>query len=372
MEMADNQVDATLLAALQVLPAVAIFVTGFASVRIHAHRDRALARSDGIEAQIRLVVEADASGSDREVGELSREYVRSLEAWPSLIDVTAINVLLLAMVLVLEGTAARRMGWTFDLRISRWTVASLSFLFIAMTQAAVVVVGLCDAKRVRGQLLDKPKATLWGRIATLENLLAKQDLGAATALAYQIFEQTPGTAWVARQRGRVQLEIGQQQRDDSALQNAVVELARAMDLKAERQRSPVAELKLRARALELLGVAEYALADLTEATSWDERDPELWLRKGQLSTRIAVLEEGRGQDEAAARRYGEARQSYERATKLDVLSVEPLVAWANLELLTEAPERAMALVEQALQLQPGHPAALAMQQRIAAALRQQP
>jgi tetratricopeptide (TPR) repeat protein len=368
-EIAESQVDPALLVALQVLPAVSIFVAGFASVRIHAHRDRALARSDGIEGQIRHEIETDAPSADREVRELSREYGRSLEAWPSVIDATIINLILLGMVVLLETIAARQMAWVLDLHVSRWRVAFLSFAVIVVTQALVVLAGALDARQVRAELLDKRVATLWGRIATLEFLLTKHDLDSATALAYRIFTQAPGTAWVARQRARVQLEIGQRQHDESALQNAFVELARAMDLKAEQRRSPVAELKLRARTLELLGAPEHALADITEAISWDERDPELWLRSGQLNTRIASFEEGRRENEAAARRYDEARRGYEQATKLDVLSIEPLLAWAELERRMKAPERAMALVEQALQMQPGNHAALAMQQSISRASR---
>ncbi len=363
--MADSQVDATVLVALQVLPAVSVFLAGFASVRLHAHRDRALARLDRLEVQLRRVVEADEPATDREIDELSREYAQTIQEWPSVAEMNGINWFLLVMVLVLEWFAARRLGWIVDLHVARWNVAFLAFAVLFLTQLSVTVVGLVDIGRVHGQLVGKRDASLWSRIATVVHLLLQQDLEAAGTLADRIVQQAPGAAWAARLRGRVRLEIGRQHHDSEALHDAIAELTRAKNLAAQ-HRFPEAELKLRSQAQELLGALEYALGDITEALGWNDDDPGLWSRRGDLNVRIAALDEDRGDMDAAAQRYSEARQSYERATRSDWLGVEALLAWIDLELHLGVCQDAKGLVVEALQLQPRNQAVLDMRNRVIA------
>jgi tetratricopeptide (TPR) repeat protein len=320
-----------------------------------------------IEAQIRQAIEADQDTTDREVEELSREHARTVKDLPSAGGATGIGVLLLGMILLLEAVVANRAGWKIDLQASHWSVAFLSFLFLILAQSIILIAASLDAKRIKPELLERQEAYLWGRVAILVNLLSERepDFTRVKKLANTVVQQAPGVAWAARLRGRARLEFGEHRQDNNALQDAIAELSRAMELKARSQQSPLAELRLRARAQMLLGAFENALTDYTEACRWGEGDPDLFMKCGELNTFIAELAEERGDKGDAGRRYAEARRNYEQATRLDWLGVKPILAWADLELRAKEYGRAMALVEEALSLEPEDEEALAMQRRIA-------
>jgi tetratricopeptide (TPR) repeat protein len=323
-----------------------------------------------IEAQIRNAVEADQDTTDSEVEELSREHARTVKELPSVGDMTSVGVLLLGMILLLEAVVATRAGWRFDVQVAHWSIAFLSFAVLFLAQVVVLVAALLDARRVKAQVFERQEAYLWGRVATLVNLFSERepDFGRVKNLANTVVRQAPGVAWATRLRGRARLEFGERQQNKDALHQAIAELSRAMDLKEESRQSPLAELRLRARALVLLGAFKNALIDYTEAVKWGEGDPDLYMKRGELSILIAELAEERGDKEEADRRYAEARRSYEQATKLDWLGVKPILAWADLVLRANEYPLAITLVEEALSLEPGDEDVLAMQRRLAAGL----
>jgi tetratricopeptide (TPR) repeat protein len=351
--MADAQMDPTLLVALQVLPALSVFITGFASVRTHAHRDRAFARSDEIEAGLSRLVKSSERFADVAIRDVSREHERTLITQPSIADAVMINAFVFVVIFSLEGMATLRMGWEFTMVPSKLSLAFLGFCAILLTPIALLWIAYNDVKEIGKQLVARRVATLWGRAATAYCSLEAKKLEEARSLADMVIKDTPGEAWATRLRATVELALGEQG-NPKAVEGAIAMLSRAMELRALHSNSgpPIPELKLRARAFELQGVLQLAIKDIAEALVEDPEDPDLWLHRGRLYERLAESEKDA---HAAASRYQVSRYSYERASDVDVLGVEPLRAWAELELRTGHPDLAQTLAEQAQIREPQNP-----------------
>jgi hypothetical protein len=223
--MAEQQMDATLLVALQVLPALSIFITGFASVRAHARRDRAFARSDQIENEIRRVTEDDKFDADRATTELAKEHTRSLGRRPSMRDAVVVNVFVVVAVVALQMLAGSQLGWRFTLAVSEVSLAFLGFCAILSTAIILLVLTLFDAKRIEKELKERRVATLWGKVATVSNLLESDRLDQARATAAEVLSDKPGAAWAARLRARVELGLGKRG-DKKALGYSILLLSR--------------------------------------------------------------------------------------------------------------------------------------------------
>lgn len=345
--------DATLLVAFQVLPALSVFITGFASVRAHAYRDRAFVRADGIETGIRRVVENEGRHTDLAIRDLAREHERSLGTKPSIADAIMVNLIVFVAVLALEILAASRMGWKFT-AASEPSLAFLGFCAILLTPIAMLVITGLDTRRIGKDLFTKRVATLWGKAATAQCHFEANRLEQARSLADEVIRDTSGRAWAARLRARVELARyprGDPTADPRALDGVIAMLSMAMDLKAMEStvKSPAAELKLRARAFEFQEELDSAVRDIAEALIEDPEDPELWLQRGHLYERLAESEMS---PEAAASRYEVSRMSYVRASELDIVGAAPLIAAAELELRTGHPDRAVILAEHAHDREP--------------------
>jgi tetratricopeptide (TPR) repeat protein len=188
------------------------------------------------------------------------------------------------------------------------------------------------------------KATLWGKVATVRYLTDSPSmLPEAAKIANEVFQDAAKTAWPLRLRARVHLAIAEDpgQGYTSAIDaagEALSELGKAIEVRNYDGAPAMDELALRSRVYEVIGDPDSAIADIDLALLYDDRNSELRVRRGQLLQRLGA--------------YDDARDEYNRAKSLDILSISPLIARAELEDSVGATEDAFVLLEEALQIDP--------------------
>jgi tetratricopeptide (TPR) repeat protein len=341
--MQDGDVDSTLLVALQVLPSVSIFITGFVSVLIHAHRDRALSRADALEESLKTLVDEDRSGAARELSDLSAAHARALAVRPSGRYADAVNLIILILVLLLSGLVLWQGDWRFTVRPAEISAVPLSLAAIVVVPAVVWLVGWLDRRRVNRDLKARAEATIWGMVAVVDYLVgAGEDLPRAARLADAIYFAVPGALWPLRLRARVHLALAASSVESvevmRAAETSIAEIDRVLRAKRGMQRSLVPELLLRAEGHSLLGDVQRAVGDLQAALTEQHNNPTLWLQLGALREKLGV--------------FDQARRDYEQAAQLDSLSIGPSLAIARLDLHRQRFDSASFVLEEALDLAP--------------------
>lgn len=343
----DVNVDATLLVALQVLPAVSTFITGFVSVLVHAGLDRAREQADRLEERIEQLVDADSAAAAAQLQDLAIAHRHALQMRRSARFGDLVNTVILAFVAVLalvvykQGRLELPRG--VDLAVIPATSAAL--LAIVVIEAAVVVIGWLDHLHVQLELGRRAKATIWAKVAFIERSInARSDLAKARRLAHEVFLAVPAAIWPLRLRARTNLAMAARPGAAAAATvraatTGLAEINLVITAKQSRQNRLADDLKLRAWGNVLLGNLLAAAADLQAAIGEDPSRPDLWLQLGEIQGHL-------GANQAAF-------DSYEQAARLAAFDHLPLLAQARLAMSMKDFGRASVKFDEALDLVPG-------------------
>ena len=292
----DVNVDATLLVALQVLPAVSTFITGFVSVLVHAGLDRAREQADRLEERIEQLVDADSAAAAAQLQDLAIAHRHALQMRRSARFGDLVNTVILAFVAVLalvvykQGRLELPRG--VDLAVIPATSAAL--LAIVVIEAAVVVIGWLDHLHVQLELGRRAKATIWAKVAFIERSInARSDLAKARRLAHEVFLAVPAAIWPLRLRARTNLAMAARPGAAAAATvraatTGLAEINLVITAKQSRQNRLADDLKLRAWGNVLLGNLLAAAADLQAAIGEDPSRPDLWLQLGEIQGHLGA------------------------------------------------------------------------------------
>ena len=303
---------------------------------------------------MRNLLTADGPDTDLELEELARTYATALAERPSPNDATALNWIVLGLVIAVSAVAVSQAGWRWPWQFDQVSGMMTGLVAILAVQIAVLVVGVLDYRRIRADLRKRSEDTVWAKTATVAILIAEQrDPDRAFRLANQVFNLFDRTPWALRLRARARMiEPGL-----PAGRRALLDALRAKERQRRRSRPYVGELELSSRIRERIGRLDEALDDIEEAIDLDDENANLWMRKGDLYRASSDLEK--------------ARSCYEAAILIESGSKAPLVAMARFCLDTRRLDDAVAYVQQAAELEEHDPAIQDLQTKVDDLRRQQ-
>jgi len=263
--------EATPLALLAVITTVLVFLSGFLSVRVHAHRDRALARYEQLLDRAIDITQATASyPRPSEFIKIRDEYDREMTLdWASLPTV----IVCVVAWLVGGGLAgvALFLQWS---SLSGWDKSAVISTVVLLS--GVLTVTLVDFAWATGRLRSESRRLLPSLYETAMALLRARRYGEAATLFEQVVDNVPRWPWAI-----FWLACCYQQLPPPKSQR-VTYLSRAVEAEVSRSNDPVDKILL-AAALRLRGVGLSNLVDPRILDAESAEYPDLktvidWLR----------------------------------------------------------------------------------------------
>ncbi|TFV81992.1 tetratricopeptide repeat protein [Microbacterium sp. dk485] len=301
--------------------AATTFLVAFSSVRLRAERDRAVARSDNLTAELSRATVAGRAVTDEEVV-ASAEALHEADRTDSIGSATVIITYGVAGFMVLLAlVAGLRSGLEFSTNPFAWTENTWAVFFFLAVQVAVVVLGHRDYLWVGEDLTRRIGASALSKASAAIGLSRADEYDEALTLTDQVVARLPSWPWAHAFRAHNLLQLGRDEEARSAIDQAIAldpknswwHIARAevlvrmslftealddLDSLDQGLRRNVEVLTLRGGALYGLGRREEALAAFDQAIKIDPDNPERRMRRGRalLGDEASHLQSGSPSD----------------------------------------------------------------------------
>jgi tetratricopeptide (TPR) repeat protein len=297
-------IDTTLVAAIGGGLGATTFLVGFASVRLRAHRDRALDRSQDLADDITQAVRESRVLTDGEIQAAATAFKEAVQLDPVSKWTVGLSLVLAAGITTLGTIAIADANYRFIWNPLSWTGGFIGIVFLIMAAWGIAFLGVADLRWVRRDLTRRLDDTL---IAHVSRALGHRKAGeyqAAADLATALLHRVPNWPWPFAFRSYCLQHLG---KFDEALEDASQAVSIDPDnpwwmLQRARLNSDVANheealadlnrvltmlpgepaaLRLRAMTYDRLGDRAAALADFDSALKRAPRDKDLLLARGQ-------------------------------------------------------------------------------------------
>jgi hypothetical protein len=257
---------------------VEVFLAGFASVRLHAHHDRALARYDQLVD--RAIQQASREGSyprPTEIRTIAENYRRDARIDPA-------AYVTLAVCIAAWGCGT----WFFFLVFNRTSPATYVAIGFILVLTLVLMVLILDLVLLRRRIKRDGKAAMPMKYQEAQRKFVSRDFAKARTLFLEVLQEVPRWPWPMLGMARACAEVSRlnpRSPDRGKWDNWKENLADAILREVESSKDPVDRV-LVAAAHKLKGLDEAAMAYPQPAQTMIEELPELkeildWIGQSQ-------------------------------------------------------------------------------------------
>lgn len=285
--------------------AATTFLVAFSSVRLRAERDRAVARSDNVTAELSRATVSGRAITDEEVV-ASADAFHEADRTDAIGSATVVITYGIAgFMMVLALVAGLRSGLTFSINPLEWTENTWAVLFFLAVQVTVVILGHRDYLWVGEDLTRRIGASALSKASAAIGFSRADAHDQALTLADHVVARLPSWPWAHAFRAHNLLQLGRDDEARSAVDQAIAldpknswwHIARAeilvrmslfsdamddLDSLDQGLRRNAEVLTLRGGALYGLGRRAEALAAFDEAIKIDPVNPERRMRRGRV------------------------------------------------------------------------------------------
>lgn len=252
--------------------AATTFLVAFSSVRLRAERDRAVARSDNLTAELSRATVSGRAVTDKEVV-ASASALHEADRSDAIGSTTVLITYGIAGFMVLLAiVAGLHSGLTFSINPIDWTANTWAVVFFLVVQLTVVILGHRDYRWVGEDLTRRIDASALSKASAAIGLSRSGDYQTALGLSDEVVERIPSWPWAHAFQAHNLLQLGQ---DDDA--RSAIDQAIALDPMNSWWRIARAEVLIR------MGLFDDAMTDLDGLDQGLQRNAEvLTLRGGAL------------------------------------------------------------------------------------------
>lgn len=291
--------EVSILDVIAILVGVSVFTTGFLSVRMHAKRDRALARSELIKERLERSSKIELFLDQRNAMKALREELENY-AFAHQVDPIARwtvwgNVGVFLLVLFLAALIVINNQWRFTLNVFEVTPMFWALAAVLLVEFGVVALGIADLRFIRNALYIHLNQSPFVKLSNGLAAIALGRHGEAVHYFDDILQSNPTWNLALILRGEAYKGWGYEEQESENYGAARELLGRA---KADFNRSiniydtVNARVKL-AEVTGVLGDAEQALQQLTRLIDEYPNDAAPLLWRGVIHEKLGRTEEAR-------------------------------------------------------------------------------